>query len=454
MFLRTGESQRTSRTDTLRHLRRAPKPTAIAILAVFLLGWLAFPVTAAETPTVARIKIAGTIGPATADYIARATRVAGTAGHACLIIQLDTPGGLLDSTQQIVRSFYASPIPIVVYVAPTGASATSAGCFITLAAHVAAMAPGTTIGAAHPVAAGGAQPGKVMEEKIQNYAISYIESIAERRGRNVEWARAAVKESASITNQAALTLGVIDMVAIDLSDLLAQLHDLRVDGQALGTAKARVSEIPMLARERVFQLLWRPEVMFILMLIAIYGLLGELSNPGAILPGVMGAIALIVVLYMSAVLPVSIAGISLIVLGVILFVAEAFTPTFGLLVVGGMVAFFIGSLMLFDTFAPAFQLSLKLVVPATLLTAAFFIFIVSTGLRAQRLPVRVGMSTLIGRTAEAIADIGPENGRVFVEGEDWHAVSAVPIPRGDVVEIVAVNGLTLTVQPSKPENIP
>lgn len=454
MFLRTGESQRTSQADTLRHLRRVPKPSAVTILAGLFLGWLAFPGMAAEAPTVARIIIAGTIGPATANYIARATRVAGTAGHACLIIQLDTPGGLLDSTQQIVRSFYASPIPIVVYVAPTGAGATSAGCFITLAAHVAAMAPGTTIGAAHPVTAGGVQPGKVMEEKIQNYAVSYIESIAERRGRNVEWARAAVMESASITNQAALTLGVIDAVAIDLPDLLTQLHDLHIDGRALGTAKARVIEIPMLTRERVFQLLWRPEVMFILMLIAIYGLLGELSNPGAILPGVMGAIALIVVLYMSAVLPVSIAGISLIVLGVILFVAEAFTPTFGLLVVGGMVAFFIGSLMLFDTFAPAFRLSLELVVPATLLTAAFFIVIVSAGLRAQRLPVRMGMSTLIGRTAEAIAEIGPENGRVFVEGEDWHAVSAVPIPRGEVVEIVAVNGLTLTVQPSKPEKIP
>jgi len=453
MFFGGVVSQFPFRMDPALYFRTARKARAALLLLAVWFGLIALPGFAAEVRTVARISIAGTIGPATADYIARATRVAGAANHACLIIQLDTPGGLLDSTQQIVRSLYASSVPVVVYVAPTGASATSAGCFITLAANVAAMAPGTTIGAAHPVAAGGA-PGKAMEEKIQNYAVSYIESIAERRGRNVEWARAAVKESASITDQAALRLEVIDLIAADLNDLLTQLDGYQINGSALGTARARVSEIPMLTRERVFQLLWRPEVMFIFMLIAIYGLLGELSNPGAVFPGVLGAIALIVVLYMSAVLPVNVAGIALIVLAVILFIAEAFTPTFGLLVAGGMVAFLLGSLMLFDTFAPAFQLSLKLVIPATLLTAGFFILVVSTGLRAQRLPVRVGPSTMIGRTAEAMADINSVNGRVLVEGEDWHAVSAVPVPRGDTVRIAAVNGLTLTVEPIKPEEKP
>ena len=423
---------------------------AAALLLVIVLG---VPTRArtADAVTVLRIEIDGTIGPATADYLARATRVAAESGAACLIVQLDTPGGLLDSTQELVHSIYASPVPIVMFVAPTGAGATSAGCFITLAAHVAAMAPGTTIGAAHPVTAGGAEPGKTMEEKIENFAVSYIESIAEKRGRNVEWARSAVKESASITAERALELKVIDLIAEDMPDLLKKLDGRSVDGRTLVTVPAEVREIPMLPRERVFQLLWRPEVMFILMLIAIYGILGELSNPGAILPGVLGAIALIIVLYMSAVLPVNIAGIALIVLAVLLFVAEAFTPTFGLLTVGGMAAFLIGSLMLFDTFAPAFQLSLKVIIPATLVTAGFFVFVVGAGLRAQRLPSRIGASTLIGRKAQALTDIGPEGGRVFVEGEDWQATSATPIHQGDFAEITSVRGLSLTVKPIDPE---
>lgn len=415
--------------------------------AMLLGGFLALAPVATGAETVARIDVDGTIGPATADYIARATGVADGWGAVCLLIRLDTPGGLLDSTQEIVRSFYASPIPVVVYVSPAGANAGSAGCFITLAAHVAAMAPNTTIGAAHPVAAGGAQPGETMEKKIENFAMSYIESIAEKRGRNAEWARSAVKDSAAIDAERALELDVIDLIAADIPELLGRLDGRRVDGHTLATAGAEVREIPMLMRERVFQMLWRPEVMFILMLVAIYGILGELSNPGAILPGVLGAIALIVVLYMSAVLPVNIAGIALIVLAVVLFVAEAFTPTFGVLTVGGVVAFFIGALMLFDHPIPELRLSLKVVVPATLLTAGFFVFIVSAGLRAQRLPARLGIKTLVGRTAEALTEVGPDGGRVFVEGEDWAAVSATPIRKGEAAEIVSVKGLSLTVQP-------
>jgi membrane-bound serine protease (ClpP class) len=401
---------------------------------------------------VAYIEIKGTIGPATADYIARASGIAGSWRATCLVIQLDTPGGLLDSTQAIVRSLYESPVPVVVHVAPSGANAGSAGCFITLAAHVAAMAPNTTIGAAHPVAAGGAQPGETMEKKIVSFAVSYIESIAKKRGRNVEWARKAVAESAAITATEALEINVIDLMADDLPGLLAELEGWRVDDRVLATAGAEVRPIPMLARERVFQLLWRPEVMFILMLMAIYGILGELSNPGAIIPGVVGAIALILVLYMSAVLPVNIAGVALIVLAVLLFVAEAFTPSFGLLTAGGVTAFLIGSLMLFDRAAPGFHLSLKVILPATLATAAFFVFVVSAGLRAQRLPTRVGTSTLVGRSADALTDIGPEGGRVFVEGEDWAAVSATPIRKGEKATVVSIKGLLLTVKPANPEN--
>lgn len=419
--------------------------------SLLVCGVLALASSALGAGVVARIEVDGTIGPSTADYIARATDVAAEWGAVCMIVRLDTPGGLLDSTQEIVSSMYASRVPVVVHVAPAGANAGSAGCFITLAADVAAMAPNTTIGAAHPVAAGGAQPGETMEKKIESFAVSYIESIAKKRGRNVEWARSAVKDSASITAERARELDVIDLLAADVPELLAKLDGRRVGDRTLQTAGAEVREIPMLARERVFQLLWRPEVMFILMLVAIYGILGELSNPGAILPGVIGAIALIVVLYMSAVLPVNIAGIALIVLAVLLFVAEAFTPAFGLLTVGGVAAFFLGSLMLFDDLTPDFRLPLKMIIPATLVTAGFFVFVVGAGLRAQRLPARVGTKTLIGRRAEALTDVGPDGGRVFVEGEDWRAVSATLISKGEPAEIVSVKGLLLTVQPINPE---
>jgi membrane-bound serine protease (ClpP class) len=366
------------------------------------------------------------------------------------VIQLDTPGGLLESTKEIVQTFYASPVPIVVYVAPAGGTATSAGCFITLAADVAAMAPDTSIGAAHPVALGGAgeaTPDDTMKQKLENYAASYIESIAARRKRNVEWAKSAVRESASIPAAKALELDVVDLLAADLPDLLQQLDGREINGHPLKTAAAEVVHIPMLARERVFQLLWRPEVMFILMLIAVYGIIGELSNPGAILPGVTGAIALVLALYMAAILPVNVAGVALLLLALGLFITDVFAPSHGVLTAGGIISFFLGGLMLFDSAEPAFRLSLSLLIPATVVTAAFFVFVIGAGLRAQLLPVRAGAETLLGRTACALSPITPRSGWVFVEGENWRAVSEVPIPEGQNVEIVRIDGLTLTVRP-------
>ena len=253
-------------------------------------------VSAVNAEKVARIKVDGAIGPATAGYISRAIQEANNQGAQCLIIQLDTPGGLLDSTKTIVQEMLAAPVPTVVYVAPSGATATSAGCFITLAADVAAMAPATTIGAAHPVqmGAGGSSEQKMddtMKEKLENYAMSYIETIAAKRKRNIEWARSSVKESASITAEKALALKVVEIIAKDASDLLGQLNGHEVNGKKLNTAGASIVEIEPSVSERVFQMLWRPEVMFVLMLVAIYGIIGELSTPGAILPGVVGAIA-------------------------------------------------------------------------------------------------------------------------------------------------------------------
>jgi membrane-bound serine protease (ClpP class) len=395
------------------------------------------------------IRINGTIAPATASYISRALAISAERGDVCLIIQMDTPGGLLDSTKDIVQSFYAAEIPVVVFVAPSGANAGSAGCFITLAADVAAMAPNTSIGAAHPVAMGAGGTEKqddVMKKKLENFASSYIEAIAEKRGRNVEWARASVLESESITAEKALEKKVIDLIASDNEDLLKKLDGREVGGRKLSTAGANTIFIPMLAREKVFQLLWRPEFMLILMLAAIYGIIGELSNPGAILPGVVGGISLILVLYMSAVLPVNIAGFALIGLALLLFIADIFAPTHGVLTFGGVAAFFLGALMLFDRNDPAFHLPLGYIIPATLLTAAFFVFVVGAGIRAQFLPVKAGRETMVGKTAPVVVRIDASGGRVFVEGEYWNATSPEPVEAGQTVEILSIEGLTLKVK--------
>lgn len=406
---------------------------------------------AAHAEKVAVGKVDGAIGPATAGYISRALHDADAQGAECLVIQLDTPGGLLDSTKLIVTELLTSTVPTVVYVAPSGATATSAGCFITLAADVAAMAPATTIGAAHPVQVGGIGGGgpadQKMKEKLENYAVSYIETIAARRKRNVEWAKSSVQTSASITAEKALELHVIEIVANDIGDLLRQLDGRKVQGRTLKTAGAPVVEIGMSLRERVFQGLWRPEVMFLLVLIAIYGIIGELSNPGAVLPGVVGVIAFILALYMAAVLPVNIAGLALIVVAVALFIIDVFAPTHGVLTAGGVLAFLIGALMLFDRSEPYFRLSLAYIIPATIVTALFFMFVAGQGLRAQRLPVQVGVETMMGKTVNALTRIDASGGKVFVEGEYWNAVSDSPVEPGSPVEIVEINGLTLTVKP-------
>jgi membrane-bound serine protease (ClpP class) len=417
------------------------------ILAV---GLMLAPVAGAAS--VSLIKINGAIGPATSSYIARAIKVAADRQDACLIIQLDTPGGLLSTTEDIVKSFYSSPVATVVYVAPSGANATSAGCFITLAADVAAMAPHTSIGAAHPVqiGMGGTEPQKrddPVTQKHENYAIGIIKAIADKRHRNVEWAESSVRDSSATTAEEALKLKVVDLIATDMPDLLKQLDGREVKGVSLKTAGAQVLEIPMAAREKFFQMLWSPLVMMILMLAAMYGIIGELSNPGAILPGVVGAIALILLLYMSTVLPINVAGLALIGVAVVLFILDIYAPTHGVLTFGGIVAFFLGALMLFNRADPVFRLSLGYIISATLITAAFFIFVVGAGLRAQRLPVRVGPQLMLGRIVPATARIDNQRGKVFIEGEYWNAISDSPVETGQSVEIVAIDGLTLKVRP-------
>jgi membrane-bound serine protease (ClpP class) len=408
---------------------------------------------AVQAAQVGLIKIDGAIGPATASYIARAVDIAAAQNDECLIIQLDTPGGLLESTKQIVQTFYTSKVPTVVYVAPSGASAGSAGVFITLAADVAAMAPNTSIGAAHPVEIGTSgsveKTDDVMKQKLENYASSFIETIADKRHRNVEWAKSAVIESKATTAEKALDIGVIDLIADDVPDLLKQLDERAIGGKTLHIANAKVVEIPMNLWERFSQLFLRPEVMFILMLMVIYGIIGELSHPGAILPGIVGAIALLLVLYMSSILPVNVTGLVLIGLAIALFIVDIFSPTHGVLTAGGIVSFFLGAMMLFSHIGPGFGLPLSWIISSTLVTAAFFVFVVGAGLRAQFKPIRAGRETMLGKTVNALSRIDSQGGRVFIEGENWNAVSDVVVEKDQPVEVVGIEGLTLKVKPKK-----
>jgi membrane-bound serine protease (ClpP class) len=406
---------------------------------------------AVQAAQVGLIKIDGAIGPATASYISRAIDVATAQGDECLILQLDTPGGLLDSASEIVQKFYASKVPTVVYVSPAPARAGSAGVFITMAADVAVMAPHTRIGAAHPInlnLTGGVEKTEDVEKtKQENDTASFAQSIAEKRNRSVAWAKSAVLDSASITAEDALNRKVIDFLADDTPDLLKQLNGREIGGKTLNTANATVVEIPMNLFEHFSELFLRPEVMFILMLMVIYGIIGELSSPGAILPGIVGAIALILVLYMSAILPVNVTGLVLIALAIALFITDVFATTHGVLTAGGILSFFLGALMLFSDAGPGFGLSLFWIIPGTVVTALFFVFVVGKGIGAQFKPVRAGTETMLGQTVNALSRIDPAGGKVFIEGEHWNAVSETPVEAGQPVEIVGITGLTLKVKP-------
>jgi membrane-bound serine protease (ClpP class) len=412
---------------------------------------MALSASAVQAAQVGLIKIDGAIGPATASYISRAIDAATAQNDECLIIQLNTPGGLVDSASQIVEKFYASKVPTVVYVSPAPARAGSAGVFITMAADVAVMAPHTRIGAAHPVELGSSgeveKTDDVMKKKMENDTASFAQSIAEKRNRSVAWAKSAVLDSASITAEDALNKKVIDFIADDTPDLLKQLDGREFNGKTLSTANAAVVEIPMNVWEHFSQLFLRPEVMFILMLMVIYGIIGELSSPGAILPGIVGAIALILVLYMSAILPVNVTGLVLIGLAIVLFITDVFATTHGVLTAGGILSFFLGALMLFSDAGPGFGLSLFWIIPATAVTALFFIFVVGKGIGAQFKPIRAGRETMLGKTVNALSRIDPAGGKVFIEGEYWNAVSETPVETGQPVVVTGIEGLTLKVKP-------
>jgi len=420
-----------------------------------------------------QLTIEGAIGPATDDYIERALESANEQKAELVVIRMDTPGGLDTAMRGIVKNITNSSVPVVSYVAPTGARAASAGTFILYASHIAAMAPGTNLGAATPVQIGGLpQPtaaGKkgsknkekndkaetiasddAMKNKAINDAVAYIRGLAELHGRNQDWAEKAVREAASLPASDALKLNVIDIIAISMVDLLKQLEgrEVNVQGQkrSLQTGGRVIQQIEPDWRSRLLSVITNPNIAYILMLIGIYGLIFELSNPGAIAPGTIGAISLLLALYSFQMLPINYAGMALILLGVALMVGEAFAPSFGMLGIGGVIAFVFGSIILMDTQVPGFAIDTSVIIIFSATSALIFVFVIGLAVKARRRSVVSGLEELTGGTAIVMADF-EDRGRVSIHSESWNAISNVPLHKGQQVKVVGIKGLTLEVEP-------
>jgi membrane-bound serine protease (ClpP class) len=420
------------------------------------------------------LDIQGVIGPATSSYVGRALAKGGEEDTALIILRLDTPGGLDTSMRDIIRGILASPVPVVGYVAPSGARAASAGTYIMYASHIAAMAPATNLGAATPVqiplgatpprgspsSEGEEQkkeeppPDDIMARKAVSDAVAYIRGLAQLRDRNAEWAERAVREAVSLSAQEALELGVINFIANDIPDLLRALDGYIVnipEGKiTLKTVGMPVTHLEPNWRDRLLAVIANPNVAYILMLIGIYGLIFELSNPGLLVPGVIGTISLFLALYAFQVLPISYAGLGLMVLGVAFMVAEAFIPSFGALGLGGMIAFVIGSVILLDTEIPGYEIAWPLIIAAALSSAAFLFLILSLAIRSQRRSVVTGREQMIGSIGK-IAAVSVDRVTVRVHGELWSAQAAEPVVPGQRVRITGLKGLTLEVKPELEE---
>jgi membrane-bound serine protease (ClpP class) len=404
-----------------------------------------------EQAPVLTIEVDGIINPPTAKFIIDAIDEAIRQNAQCLIIQLDTPGGLMESMRLIVKKELSSTIPIIVYVAPSGARAASAGVFVTMAAHIAVMAPGTHIGAAHPVTLGGGEgkESKTMTDKIVNDTVSFVKAIAKTRGRNVDWAEKAVTKSVSITDEEAVKLNVVDFISPDLQSLLNKIDGkvVKFDGVArtLHTKGIKPQPIQMSWREKLLDIISNPQIAYYLLMLGGMGIFFELSNPGAILPGVVGGIFLILAFYALQVLPVNYAGLALILFGIILFIAEIKVVSHGLLAVGGVISLFLGSLMLFQSPAEYMRLSLSVIVPAVLVTSGFFIFAMTMAIRARLKKPTTGLEGLIGETGIVAIPLSPE-GKLSVHGEFWNAVSDQPIEKGEKAKVIGVTHLKLRVK--------
>ncbi len=422
------------------------------------------------------IEINGVIGPATADYFERSFEKANRADTAFILLKMDTPGGLDLSMRSIIKTILASPIPVVSYVTPSGARAASAGTYILYASHVAAMSPATNLGAATPVQVMPSAPlpekGKTpmkkgeeatdspppevkaedaMTKKIINDAVAYITSLAELRGRNAAWAEQAVREAASLPAEQALKENVIDIVASSQVDLFKQLDGRKVrvlgEERTLTTTGLIVTEILPDWRNQLLEVITNPNIAYILMLVGIYGLIFEFSNPGAILPGTVGSICLLLALFSFQVLPINYAGLSLIILGIGLMTAEAFQPSFGVLGFGGVISFVSGSVILIDTDVPGYGIDIGVIAGFTVATTAFFILALGLVFKARRHPIVSGEEQMLGITCVAIEDFD-QRGRVMAHSEVWNATTSRPIKKGDTAQVQAIDGLILNITPN------
>jgi membrane-bound serine protease (ClpP class) len=392
------------------------------------------------------VKVADAISPGTAEFIQNSIAKAEAEQAACLIIELDTPGGLAESMRLIVQDILGSRVPVVVYVSPPGARAASAGVMITMAADVAAMAPGTNIGAAHPVGAGGKDISGKMSEKVINDMVAQAKSVAEERGRNAEWVEQAIRESVSVTETEALKENIIDLIAKDTDDLIRQLNGRKIkDKGVLTLDKAEKVIVNPSLRSKILRTISNPNIAYILLMIGFAGLYFELSHPGAIFPGVIGGIALILAFFALQTLPVNYAGILLIILAIIFFIMEMKISSYGLLSVAGIVSLLLGSLMMFKDTGPAMRLSLKVLLPTIILISGFFVFVAGLVFRAQMSKPRTGTKGLVGEIGVVKKALTPE-GKVFVHGELWNARAQKTIDENTKVRVVNVENLMLEVE--------
>lgn len=417
---------------------------ALAAIPLFLLSpYLLY----AQQSEVYIIEVADAISPGTAEYIKSGIRKAEENEAACIIIELDTPGGLAESMRKIVQDILASRVPVVVFVYPSGARAASAGVMITMAADVAAMAPGTNIGAAHPVGAGGKDIDGKMSEKVINDMVAHAKSVAEKRGRNAKWVEDAIRESVSVTETEALKDKIIDLVAEDTDDLIRQLNGRELkDRGVLNLDNAKKVVLEETLRTKILKTISNPNIAYILLMIGLAGLYFELSHPGAIFPGVIGGISLILAFFAMQTLPVNYAGFLLIVLAIIFFIMEMKITSYGLLSVAGIVSLFLGSLMLFEGTTPDMKLSLNVLLPTIILISGFFVVIASLVFRAQISKPTTGSRGLVGEIGIVKQALTPE-GKVFVHGELWNAKARETIDEDVKVRVVDVVNLVLEVEP-------